>query len=215
MWEMKRCLLIVSVECLKPGEWMWSFSDRQPTSGRGEECSPSMTHSKVYERMYLLCLMRRNYLRCSLWNGKTNFAESDLESVNTTLIVWLFQVDTLRLAISYIQFLTELIEATKLEEEALGQTKIIISCGNLCYNGVTTPVTGHSLSWKKDGATSGSRVQTTATWFPEKEELTQEYWSPDWQVYRHGDIMPGEQSTQHSTATAYRSSTYVDDLWAY
>lgn len=81
----------------------------------------------------------------------------------------------MRLAISYIQFLTELVKATKLEEETLGQAKIIINCSNFCYNGIEVPIVGHSLSWRKENVVSGNRVQTTATWIPEKGEVATEY----------------------------------------
>lgn len=88
------------------------------------------------------------------------------------------QVDTLRLAINYIQFLKELIETTKIDDEDGAQHKVIIKCSSshVKLSGGTVPaaVTGHSLSWRRESETSGERIKTSRIWVPVNEEQHRE-----------------------------------------
>lgn len=78
-------------------------------------------------------------------------------------------MDTLRLAINYIQFLKDLVESSKLEDNEGGERKVVISCTSQVLPTPTSPpVIGHSLSWKRHNSVEENRIKTTSIWIPEK-----------------------------------------------
>lgn len=82
-------------------------------------------------------------------------------------------MDTLRLAIDYIQFLKEIIETTQLDEELEGERKVIICCSQqvpACDTAMQ--VTGHSLSWRKGNIRTDNKVVTSSIWIPAPGEIS-------------------------------------------
>lgn len=86
--------------------------------------------------------------------------------------IFFVQVDTLRLAINYIEFLKELIETTKLDDDALNEKKVIICCSQQSPVDNSPPVTGHSLSWHRKDSPNGNIIVTSSIWIPEPGEIT-------------------------------------------
>ncbi|XP_067952109.1 pancreas transcription factor 1 subunit alpha-like [Watersipora subatra] len=83
----------------------------------------------------------------------------------------LSKVDTLRLAIEYIQFLRELVDNTALENQ-IKERKVVICCSQQLFTTDTCQqVTGHSLSWRRKNSRNGNKVVSAGIWTPERRMM--------------------------------------------
>lgn len=93
----------------------------------------------------------------------------------------LSKVDTLRLAIGYIGFLTELVDSGRhpgdtLQQQAQEQQakKVIVQCQKGLLNGSYLPLAGHSLSWSSDKQGPTGNIMVAKVWIPEDPRKVQQ-----------------------------------------
>lgn len=92
----------------------------------------------------------------------------------------LSKVDTLRLAIGYIGFLTELVDSGRHPADSLQQQiqeqqakKVIVQCSKGALSGSYLPLAGHSLSWSSDKQGPTGNVMVAKVWTPEDPRKVQ------------------------------------------
>lgn len=99
----------------------------------------------------------------------------------------LSKVDTLRLAIGYIHFLTELVDSDKQDSaqnsdslRAQERKKVIIQCHRVQSDEMLglPPLAGHSLSWVKGQEEGGGQKKHAKVWTPEYPRNVGEQQSP-------------------------------------
>lgn len=93
----------------------------------------------------------------------------------------LSKVDTLRLAIGYIGFLTELVDSGRHPGDSLQQQvqeqqvkKVIVQCNKGALNGSYLPLAGHSLSWSSEKQGPTGNVMVAKVWTPEDPRKVQQ-----------------------------------------
>lgn len=93
----------------------------------------------------------------------------------------LSKVDTLRLAIGYIGFLTELVDSGRHPAYTLQQQiqeqqakKVIVQCNKGLMNGSYLPLAGHSLSWSSEKQGPTGNVMVAKVWTPEDPRKVQQ-----------------------------------------